>query len=138
MPATHKVPSSGPVPSSCLPTSSGQVQGGTGLHRPSAPLLGALGHAWIWLRLIEMANSLKNLVKTGFGLGIGVYLAQIVFLLIGAAFFFPGYVMFQAKTKERASASEKILPFVLMAIGVVIMGGIGFGFLVDNAGDLFE
>jgi len=85
-----------------------------------------------------MANSLKNLVKTGFGLGIGVYLAQIVFLLIGAAFFFPGYAMLQRKNREQAPGSEKIVPFLLMGIGVVIMGGIGFGFLVDNAGDLFE
>lgn len=85
-----------------------------------------------------MANSLKSLVKTGFGLGLGVYAAQIVFLLIGAVFFFPGYFMLQDKNKKNAPSSEKILPFFLMAIGVLIMGGIGFGFLVENAGDLFE
>jgi hypothetical protein len=85
-----------------------------------------------------MANSFKSLVKTGFGLGFGLYAAQIVFLLIGAAFFFPGYLMLQTKNKEKASSSEKVLPFILMAIGVLIMGGLGFGFLVENAGDLFE
>ena len=85
-----------------------------------------------------MANSFKSLVKTGFGLGFGLYTAQIVFLLLGAAFFFPGYLMLQTKQKEQASSSEKILPFFLMAIGVLIMGGIGFGFLVDNIGDIFE
>lgn len=85
-----------------------------------------------------MANSFKSLIKTGFGLGLGVYAAQIVFLLIGAVFFFPGYLMLQTKNREKAPTSEKILPFFLMAIGVLIMGGIGFGFLVENAGDLFE
>jgi hypothetical protein len=85
-----------------------------------------------------MANSFKSLVKTGFGLGFGLYAAQIVFLLVGAAFFFPGYLMLQAKNKEKASSSEKIVPFILMAIGILIMGGLGFGFLVEEGGSLFE
>lgn len=85
-----------------------------------------------------MANSFKNLIKTGFGLGFGLYAAQIVFLLIGAAFFFPGYLMLQDKNKKQSSNSEKIFPFLLMAIGVLIMGGLGFGFLVENVGDIFE
>lgn len=85
-----------------------------------------------------MANSLKSLVKTGFGLGLGVYLAQIVFLLIGMAIFFPGYLMLQDKQRGNKPTSEKVFPFILMAIGVVIMGGAGFGLLVDSAGDIFE
>ncbi len=85
-----------------------------------------------------MANSLKSLVKTGFGLGLGLYLAQIVFLLIGMAIFFPGYLMLQNKQRSNRPTSEKILPFILMAIGVVIMGGAGLGLLADAAGDIFE
>ena len=85
-----------------------------------------------------MANSFKSLVKTGFGLGIGVYLAQIVFLLLGAALFIPGYTMLQQKNRDKSPNSEKVLPLILMALGVVIMGGVGFGLLLDNAGDLFE
>ena len=84
-----------------------------------------------------MANSFKNLVKTGFGLGFGLYAAQIVFLLIGAAFFFPGYLMLQDKSKKRSPTSEKIFPFILMAIGVLIMGGLGFGFLLESSNDIF-
>jgi hypothetical protein len=84
-----------------------------------------------------MANSLKNLVKTGFGLGLGLYLAQIVFLIIGAAIFFPGFVMLQEKNKNGAAASEKILPFIMMTVGVIIMGGVGLGILAENIEDVF-
>lgn len=84
-----------------------------------------------------MANTLKSLVKTGFGLGLGLYLAQIVFLVIGAAIFFPGFVMLQDKNRTNAPQSEKILPFVMMTVGVIIMGGVGLGFLVDSLDDLF-
>ncbi len=85
-----------------------------------------------------MANSFKNLFKTGFGLGLGVYAAQIVFLLIGMIVFFPGYLMYQEKKKDNAPDSEKIVPFVIMAVGVVLMGGAGFGYLVENSGDFFD
>lgn len=85
-----------------------------------------------------MANSFKNLVKTGFGLGFGLYAAQIVFLLIGAAFFVPGYIMLQNKNKQKATTSEKMFPLFLMGIGALIMGGLGFGLLLDNVGEIFE
>jgi hypothetical protein len=85
-----------------------------------------------------MANSLKNLFKTGFGLGLGVYAAQVVFLLFGMIVFFPGYFMYQQKVKENAPDSEKIFAFVLMVLGVVLMGGAGFALLVESGADLFE
>lgn len=80
-----------------------------------------------------MANSLKSLVKTGFGLGLGLYAAQVLFLLLGLAFFLPGYSMFQKATKEK---SDKVVPFALMAVGVVIMGGAGLGILMDSFNEL--
>ena len=85
-----------------------------------------------------MANSIKNLFKTGFGLGLGVYAAQVVFVLLGMIIFFPGYFMYQEKTKEDAPQSEKIFAFLLMTIGVVLMGGAGFYLLIENAGDFLE
>lgn len=85
-----------------------------------------------------MANSLKNLFKTGFGLGLGVYAAQLVFVLFGMIVFFPGYTMYQQKTRENAPASEKYFAFALMLLGVVLMGGSGFYLLTDAATDLFE
>jgi hypothetical protein len=83
-------------------------------------------------------GSLRNLIKTGFGLGIGVYLAQLVFFLIGLLFFFPGYIYFKQKQKDNAPDTEKIIPFVFMIFGVVIMGGVGFQFLIENGSDFFD
>lgn len=80
-----------------------------------------------------MANSLKSLFKTGFGLGLGIYAVQVLFLLLGLAFFLPGYSMFQKAKKEN---TDKVVPFALMAVGVVIMGGAGLGILIDGMSDL--
>ncbi len=85
-----------------------------------------------------MANSLKNLFKTGFGIGLGVYAAQVVFLLIGMIVFFPGYIMYEQKRKEGAPDSEKVISFAMMILGVLLMGGAGFTLLVENASDFFD
>ena len=78
---------------------------------------------------------LKTLIKTGFGLGIGVLAAQMIFLLVGLAFFIPGYIMV-SKEKKDTSSGSKIGGIVLMGIGVVFMGGVGLGFLVTGIDDL--
>ena len=78
-------------------------------------------------------TSLRSLARTGFGLGLGVMAAQIVFLLVGAAIFIPGYLMVTGeKKKEEANEAKRITGLVLMGIGVLIMGGVGFGFLLEN------
>lgn len=77
--------------------------------------------------------TIRSLAKTGFGLGLGVMGAQIVFLLIGAALFIPGYLLVNnQKKKENGSEANRITGLVLMGLGVVIMGGVGFGFLLEN------
>jgi len=80
--------------------------------------------------------SMKSLVKTGFGLGIGFSLANIIFILIGMAFFIPGYLMF--KKADKKESGSQIGGMVLMGLGVAIMGGLGFGALLDSAGDMFS
>ena len=80
--------------------------------------------------------SLKSLIKTGFGLSIGFSLARIIFILIGMAFFIPGYLMF--KKADKKESGSQVGGMVLMAVGVAIMGGLGFGFLLDSAGDMFS
>jgi uncharacterized protein YneF (UPF0154 family) len=85
-----------------------------------------------------MANSFKNLFKTGFGLGLGLYAAQVIFLILGMIAFFPGYSMYQQKIKENAPTSEKMFAFILMVIGVALMGGAGFTLLAETGADLFD
>ena len=82
--------------------------------------------------------SMRSLVKTGFGLGIGLSLANIIFILIGMAFFIPGYLMFKKASSDKEASGSQIGGMVLMALGVVIMGGLVFGALLDSAGDMFS
>jgi ABC-type Mn2+/Zn2+ transport system permease subunit len=83
--------------------------------------------------------TLKSLMKTGFGLGLGVMAAQIVFIIIGAAFFIPGFILFTTqKNKKEKDTTQQISGIVLMGIGVLIMGGIGFSYFMDDLGSLFE
>jgi hypothetical protein len=42
------------------------------------------------------------------------------------------------KNKKSPDSSNKIFSIILMAIGVIIMGGVGFGLLLDNMGDMFD
>ena len=78
--------------------------------------------------------SMRNLVKTGFGISVGMFLAHMIFILIGMVFFIPGYLMFKKKDKETSEAFQ-MGGIVLMGLGVVIMGGAGFGILMDSLGD---
>ena len=78
---------------------------------------------------------MRNLVKTGFGISVGMFLAQMIFMLIGMVFFIPGYIMFVKADKKKSSGSQ-IGGIILMGLGVVMMGGAGFGFLVNSIGDM--
>jgi len=78
---------------------------------------------------------MKSLIKTGFGISVGMFLAQMIFILIGMLFFVPGYMLFKKSDKEKSEGSQ-IGGIVLMGLGVVIMGGAGFGILMDSLGDM--
>ena len=74
-----------------------------------------------------------SLAKTGFGLGLGLMGAQVLFMLVGALIFIPGYVLSDSARKEQGgNTTKRITGLVLMGIGVIIMGGVGFGFLMEN------
>ena len=82
-------------------------------------------------------NSMRSLIKTGFGLSVGFLLARMIFILIGMAFFLPGFIMYKKATDKKESGT-RAAGMALMVIGVVIMGGLGFGALLDSAGDMFS
>lgn len=76
-----------------------------------------------------MANSLKNLAKTGFGLGVGLIGAQMIFLLLGAVFFFIGLI---EREKARKNGTSLVLPYALMVLGMVLGLGLGFGVIAEG------
>ena len=74
-----------------------------------------------------------KLAKTGFGLGLGVYAAQLVFVAMGLALFVPGLVLVRkAKQQNDKSSGTYIGGMILLVLGVLFMGGMGFGMIVDN------
>jgi hypothetical protein len=80
------------------------------------------------------AGSLKSLVKTGFGLGLGVFAAQIIFVLLGMMFFLPGLYLLKKDQNDKSSngSGSYYLGVGLMLVGVVLMGGIGFGEFMND------
>jgi hypothetical protein len=83
--------------------------------------------------------SMRSLVKTGFGISVGVFLAQMIFIFLGLLFFIPGLILFRkSSSDENKGTASQIGGLVLMALGVVIMGGMGAGFLFDSVGDMFD
>ncbi len=83
------------------------------------------------------APTLKNLIKTGFGLGIGMIGAQLVFLVIGAALFIPGFLIYRKEAAaKKETTGSKIGGVVMMVIGALIMGGLGFGLALEGLMDI--
>ena len=84
-----------------------------------------------------MARNFKNIVRQGFGVGLGFLASLMVYLFFGMLFFIPGLVLYtQEKKKGEKSSSLQIVGVILMAIGVIIMGGVGFNTLMGDIGDM--
>jgi len=80
-------------------------------------------------------GTIKDAFKFGFGAGFGISLAQILFLLVGMAFFIPGLVMLskeRKKPKNEKDTTSLIIAFVLMGIGSVVGLGLGAGVLFSS------
>ena len=83
--------------------------------------------------------SMGSLIKTGFGLSIGIALSQILFIFIGLVFFMPGFIMYKmGSSKNNKSSALEIGGIVLMGIGVIITAGLGFGFLMSSIGEVIS
>jgi hypothetical protein len=82
--------------------------------------------------------SMRNLIKTGFGISVGMFLAQMIFMLIGIIFFISGYMLYKSVSDDKDNKSNGfyIGGLILMGLGVLVMGGIGFSFLMDAVGDM--
>jgi hypothetical protein len=84
-------------------------------------------------------GSIMNSFKQGLGLGLGFNVSFIVFLSIGFLFFIPGYLLFKGEqNSDNKTSAKKIGGIVLMGIGVIIMGGFGFNFLIEGINDLVK
>jgi len=82
--------------------------------------------------------SMRNLIKTGFGISVGMFLAQMIFMVIGIVFFISGYMLYKnvSNDNEKKSNGFQIGGIILMGLGVVIMGGIGFTYLMEAVNDM--
>lgn len=82
-------------------------------------------------------SNFKNIVREGFGVGLGFLASLMVYLFFGMLFFIPGFILYsQEKKKGSKSSSLQIVGVILMAIGVIIMGGVGFSTLVGGINDM--
>ena len=80
---------------------------------------------------------MRSLVKTGFGISVGMFLAQLIFIFIGMVFFIPGYIMFTKSSSDKdKSDGSQTGGIILMGLGVIVMGGAGLGILIDSIGDM--
>ena len=74
-----------------------------------------------------------NYLKQGLGLGLGFRLSGVVFMIVGFLFFLPGYVLYKKEVDSgKKGSAMAVVSVVLMGIGVIIMGGFGFGILLDG------
>ncbi len=82
--------------------------------------------------------SMRSLIKTGFGISVGMFLAQMIFMVIGIIFFISGYMLYKnvSNDNEKKSNGFQIGGIILMGLGVIIMGGIGFTYLMEAVNDM--
>jgi hypothetical protein len=82
---------------------------------------------------------MKNMFKTGFATGLGVFSSLIPLMLLGLLFFIPGlYIYGQEKKKSQKDRSTGMYIFglILMGIGVLFIGGMGFGYVAEGVLDM--
>jgi ABC-type Mn2+/Zn2+ transport system permease subunit len=82
-------------------------------------------------------SNFKNIVREGFGVGLGFLASLMVYLFFGMLFFIPGFILYmQEKKKGEKASTIQIVGVILMALGVIIMGGLGFSTLIGEVSDM--
>jgi len=78
-----------------------------------------------------------NMVRDGFATGLGVMDSFIVYIFFGMLFFIPGFILYVKEKKKGEKASTmQIVGVILMILGVIIMGGLGFGTVFRDISDM--
>jgi hypothetical protein len=78
-------------------------------------------------------------IATGFGLGIGFGLSNIVFIILALVFFIPGFLLFNTEKKKSKNDKDETKMYIgigLMIIGCIFGFGLGFGFILSALGDM--
>lgn len=75
-------------------------------------------------------TGMGGLVRFGFGVGLGSGLAMILFMLVAAIMFVPGFIMVKQEQKKKKEGKEVnmtklVIGYVLMGLGMIM--GLGFG-----------
>lgn len=84
------------------------------------------------------AANMKNMFKAGFATGLGVFSSLIPLIFIGLLFFVPGLYLYgqeKKKSKDQRNNIMYITGLTLMGIGVLFVGGMGFGLLAEGVLD---
>jgi hypothetical protein len=76
-----------------------------------------------------MAGSIKQYVKMGFGVGVGVIAAQLIYLAIGMILLLIGLRMLASARKNNTST---VPAYVVMLLGALFAFGLGFGIIADS------
>jgi len=88
--------------------------------------------------MVTTAN-MKNIFKTSFAAGLGIFSSLIPLMFIGLLFFAPGLYLYGREKKKPQGQRNNvmyIIGLVLMGFGVLFVGGMGFGLLAEGIMDL--
>lgn len=74
-------------------------------------------------------GTIKQYAKMGFGVGVGVIAAQLIYMALGLILFVVGLSML---SRARKNNSSVVPAYIVMGIGMVVGLGLGAGIFFDN------
>lgn len=73
--------------------------------------------------------SIKQYAKMGFGVGVGVIAAQLIYMAIGLVLFVIGLRML---SRARKSNGSVVPAYIVMGLGMIVGLGLGAGIFFEN------